>query len=226
MKSNLRFIAIFVITLIAGPPNGQARASEYRLGVLAGTHGGPGVSAQITAHEMVPGAHWKARLGLTYATRNPGHAGDAREIFINDAENGTPEKSGRLWTWALDLLVPLRRGRDGAIDLYAGPRYASFTGNFRYIGGNEDFEIRQRTWAFGGGLEHRLPLSDRVSLGLQAGADAYLQSSLSGHDTTYSPDGDDVNPRKDFVYDDADEAVRQPKLEIRAMIGLSIRLGS
>lgn len=203
-----------------------AGAAGYRLGLLAGTHGGPGASLQITAYELAPGATWKTRLGATYSTRNPGRADEAREIFINDADNGTPEKSGRLWTLALDLLFPLWAGEEGSIDLYAGPRYASFTGNFRYVGGNEDFDVRQKTWAFGGGLEHRLPLSRRVGLQLQAGADAYLKSTLSGHDTSYSPDGDDVNARKEFDFDDADEAIEQPTVEMRAMAGLQIRLGS
>ena len=52
-----------------------------------------------------------------------------------------------------------------------------------------------------------------------------LPSRLTGHDTSYSPDGDDVNPRKDYTYSDADRAVGQPTWRPVALVGLLYRLG-
>ena len=49
---------------------------------------------------------------------------------------------------------------------------------------------------------------------------------MNGHDTTYNPNDENVNPRKDYDYGDADEAVNQPKLEVRAMAGIVVRWGS
>ena len=56
---------------------------------------------------------------------------------------------------------------------------------------------------------------------LGGGADYFFQGTLKGHDTAYSPDGDDVNPREDYTYDDADNAVNQPKFLGRFMIGIN-----
>jgi hypothetical protein len=220
MYHHERFWALaFVLLGLAAPSKGGA--ATYEAGLLLGTHGGPGGTAQVTVADFSPNLRWKARLGATYSTRDPGNPEDARRIFINDATNGTPDEKGRLWTLSLDLVVPVWAGRGGSVvSLYGGPRHGSFTANFAFIGGNEDFDIRERTWAFGGGLEDHLPLGRRTSLLLQAGADYYLEDGLKGHDTTYTPDDENVNPRKDFDYGDADEAVNQPKLEARAMAGI------
>lgn len=201
-------------------------AAGYEAGLLLGTHGGPGAAATVTISDFSPNLSWKARLGATYSTRDAGKPAEARHIFINDGTNGTPEESGRLWTVSLDLLVPLRVGGNGSmVSVFGGPRYGSFTGNFAFVGGNEDFDVRERTWAFGGGIEDRLPLGRRTYLLLQAGADYYLESDLEGHDTVYTPDNENVNSRKDYDYDDADGAVNQPKLEARVMAGLVLRIG-
>jgi hypothetical protein len=53
------------------------------------------------------------------------------------------------------------------------------------------------------------------------GADYFFESTLKGHDTSYGPNGDDVNPREDYTYDDADDAVNQPKIMGRFMIGIN-----
>lgn len=51
------------------------------------------------------------------------------------------------------------------------------------------------------------------------------------HDTSYSPDNDNVNPRNDnenndtpFTYKDANAAIYQPAFMPYAMIGLNVKL--
>lgn len=63
----------------------------------------------------------------------------------------------------------------------------------------------------------------RSSVG-EASADYFFSSRLTGHDTSYGPGGDDVNPREDFTYSHADSAIGQPKLRFRLMIGFSYRI--
>jgi hypothetical protein len=48
----------------------------------------------------------------------------------------------------------------------------------------------------------------------------YFSSRLRGHDTSYSPDGENVNPREEYTYNDANEAINRPGIEFRLMIGL------
>jgi len=44
---------------------------------------------------------------------------------------------------------------------------------------------------------------------------------MHGHDTTYYSDGETVNGREDYTYDDADEAINQPKVVPNISIGIN-----
>ncbi|MEE4213508.1 MAG: hypothetical protein V2I34_00480, partial [Bacteroidales bacterium] len=156
---------------------------------------------------------------------------DARRIFINNATNGVPEKQGSAFNYRLDFLLPKTIfGVDNSY-LLIGPRYTSFKGNFKYIGGNEDFDVVSRLWGIGAGFENRFRVSNRLEIVFSTGLDYYFPATLKGHDTAYSPDNDNINPRDDnqngdieFTYKDADRAINQPKFVPRAMIGLSFVL--
>ncbi|MFH2055428.1 MAG: hypothetical protein ABIJ61_05675, partial [bacterium] len=159
-----------------------------------------------------------------YAAVRAGNSAAAREFFINDATNGVPETKGRWWDVRLDVLWPFARGKSSRTFLVTGLRHVSFTGNFKYVGGNEDFDVRSNQWGLGAALEHRIGIGPRLMLVLGGGLDYYFESRLQGHDTSYSPNGDDVNARKDFTYADADAAIDQPRLEPRLTIGFSYLL--
>ena len=68
-------------------------------------------------------------------------------------------------------------------------------------------------------------MGPRMSLVLTGGAEYFFSTRLTGHDTSYSPDGDNVNPRKDYTYSDADAAVEQPTWRPVVLVGVSYRLG-
>jgi hypothetical protein len=106
----------------------------------------------------------------------------------------------------------------------AGPRHSRFKGTSEYIGGNEKFDVTSQHWGLGAGLESFFPVGARTDLGLGGGVDYYFASTLTGHDTSYSPDGSTVNGREDYSHSTADEAIHQPKLELRLMLGFSRRL--
>jgi hypothetical protein len=74
-------------------------------------------------------------------------------------------------------------------------------------------------------------MGQNLNLVLAAGVDYYIPSTLHGHDTSYSPDNDNVNPRNDiedndtpFTYKDANKAIAQPGIMPFAMIGLTFNL--
>jgi hypothetical protein len=108
--------------------------------------------------------------------------------------------------------------------LYLGPRFAHFVGHFKYVGGNEEFDVISNGWGIGFGLETAAAISQQTFLKLDFGGDYFSPSPLSGHDTSYSPNGDHVNSRKNFSYSDADKAIRQQKFGLRIMIGLMTKL--
>lgn len=161
------------------------------------------------------------RFSLGYTITDPGKPLAARKVFINDATNGTPEESGNIWEFRMDFVYPLRLIPLLKTNILIGPRYSMFTANFKFIGGNEFFDITADQWGVGAGLETHLGISPSLSFVLSGGFDYYFQSELVGHDTAYSPDGQNVNPRQGYSYQDADDAVNQPKYELRIMGGLN-----
>jgi hypothetical protein len=222
-RSCVSIVALAIAVLVCGArPAGAARLS---LGAQAGLNAGFGVEASAMVKEFAEGFPLALRLGAGYSRREAGKASDARRIFINDATNGTPEEKGWLWDLRLDFLYDF--GWSSAADIYVngGVRYALFTANFKFIGGNEDFDITSDQWGLGAGLEGYFDITGRLQFVVGGGVDYYFAGTLKGHDTEYHPDGDHVNPRDDYTYDQADDAINQPSWEGRALIGLSYRFG-
>jgi hypothetical protein len=216
--------AAYVLGLILGTGSvDRAAAADWKCHFLAGYAGGPGGQIALAAGPVAPALPLALRFGIGCASREAGKAGEARRIFINDADNGTPEKHGHDWVWRFDLVAPVAGSSGWAV--HAGPRYSRFTANFKYVGGNEDFDVRCGQWGLGGGAEYAVPVDARVELRAEAGVDYYFAATLEGHDTAYSPDGDHVNPREGYGYTDADRAIGQPKTEWRLMVGAGFRLG-
>ncbi len=229
-----------IYTLIAGLiisatlVNGQGTRENtpvLEASIMTGYSGGYGIQTNLMLKDIAPEFPFDLRIGIGYSMFNPGIALDARRIFINNATNGVPEKSGRAFDYRLDFLIPKSIFGLNNSYLQIGPRYSSFKGNFKFIGGNEDFDVVSKQWGLGTGLENHFSVSARIKIIISAGLDFYFPNTLTGHDTSYSPDNDNVNPRDDiynndveFVYKDADKAINQPKFVPRAMIGLSFAL--
>lgn len=207
------------------------KSSNFTVGFLSGYTSGLGFQGNITFNNFVEEFPFQLRLGLGYTLSNPGNAPDARRIFINNATNGVPEKKGSTFDYRFDFLVPASIFKVQNSYLIFGPRYSAYKGNFKFIGGNEDFDVKSKQWGIGLGIEHQFQMTSKLNLVLAYGADYYFSSTLKGHDTSYSPDNDNVNPRKDnqngdvyFTYKDANEAIKQPKIVPRAMVGISFGL--
>jgi hypothetical protein len=138
-------------------------------GVLFGYNGGFGGQLNITITNFQKGFPLSARFGIGYTTMEPGKSADARRIFINNATNGTPEERGWMWNLSFDMLIPLNILSNSFI--YLGPRYSMFTANFKYVGGNEDFDVTSSQFGLGGGLETHFPLVPNLYMVFGAGAE-------------------------------------------------------
>jgi len=205
-------------------PGIPAQHTPLSAGGQVGYAAGVSVQGTLVAADFAQGFPLQVRLGLSYAASQLGQALDARRIFINDATNGTPEKSGRTLGVRLDLMHQVRVLSLPRAYAYGGVRHSSFRANFKFVGGNEDFDVTSSQWGLGGGLDSHFGLSHRTDMVVSVGLDWFFAARLTGHDTSYSPDGDDVNPREDFTYADADAAVGQPKVEPMLLIGIQYRL--
>jgi len=235
MKKKILFI-IIILSLITGTMDGFGQeklmgGSIFSAGIRTGYNRGFGVQADFTVHKLAEEIPFKLRFGIGYNKLDPGNSFEARRIFINNATNGVPEKKGRSFDYRVDFMFVHTLFKVKQSYLVFGPRYSSFTGNFKFIGGNEDFDVTSRQWGIGVGEEFNFRMSGKLDLVISAGLDYYFPGTLTGHDTSYSPDNENVNPRDDiengdipFTYKDADKAINQPKFMPRVMIGLNYYL--
>jgi hypothetical protein len=187
--------------------------------------------ANFTINDVAEGLPGNIRFGVGYNRLEPGNAADARRIFINNATNGVPEKEGKSFDYRIDYMMPHSFFNLKDSYLVFGPRYSNFTAKFDYIGGNEKFIITSKQWGIGIGAESYFKMAPKLDLVLATGLDYFFNSTLDGHDTEYSPNDDNINPRDDnqnndvpFTYKDANKAIKQPQLMPRIMIGITYHL--
>ena len=210
------------LTAQTGDENAAVKP-QFSAGLQMGYNSGLGVAASGLVSDLARGFPLQAKLGIWYTSVEPGQPWDARQVFINNATNGIPEEKGRTWELKFDFLYPVSLLSQSRTFLFGGVRHSRFTGNFRFVGGNEDFDVRSNQWGLGGGLEGHFGVSSRFDMVLSAGVDYFFSGTLSGHDTAYNPDNDNVNPREDFTYSDADAAIGQPKWKPIMMMGFNYR---
>jgi len=214
-----KFITIFTFTVILFilPVHG----ANFSSGVMFGYSGGTSFQIDGMVSNFAQGFPLKMQLAIVYSRVNPGNSLDARRVFINDATNGDPEKSGSKWDFRLDFLYQVHWLSLKELYIYGGPRHSRFNAHYDFIGGNEVFDINTNQWGWGLGARADFPISRKLDFVVATGADYYLNNTISGHDTSYSPDGEDVNARNDYDYDDADDAINQPKFQLRLLIGVN-----
>ena len=228
MIAKIAWLLVIGIILLWAPTDAQAQTAsgpQFSAGFVAGYKDGTGFSLYGRVDRFAQDFPLSLKIGLGYASVEPGSATEARSIFINDATNGIPEESGRVWDFRLDFMYPIEVAGLRRAYVLGGPRYTRFVGNFKYIGGNEDFDVKSNQWGFGLGAESYFAISRTFDLVLSGGYEYFPTARLSGHDTSYSPDNDNVNSRNDYTFDDADNAINQPRHRILFMLGLSYTFG-
>lgn len=199
-------------------------AADFSVSALTGYQGGMSFKASGTVSRFAQGFPLAFELALGYTHVNPGDPLLARKVFINEATNGTPEKSGHIWEFGFNFLIPVRPfGMENAY-AYIGVRRAFFIGSFTYVGGNEAFDVTTDPWGWGAGLRATFPMGRNIGLIMTGGFNHYPSATLTGHDTAYGPDGEMVNREKNYTYSDADAAVNQPKIQGVFMVGVTVGL--
>jgi hypothetical protein len=233
VKRLLAGIALVLISLgsISYGQEKEKSPLKYNAGIITGYNRGFGIQTNLTAYNFGPSFPVRLRIGVGLSLLNPGNAADARRVFINNATNGVPEKNGRSFDFRFDFLFPKTIFGNNNSYIILGPRFSTFKGHFNYVDGNEVFDVISQQWGIGIGIENQFKMTNKLSLVLTYGLDFYAPSTLTGHDTSYSPDNDNVNPEKNnqndnnpFNYKDANKAIYQPVFMPRFMIGLNFNL--
>lgn len=201
--------------------SGEARSADTFGSFLIGYKSGIDLRASAGVANFAMGFPLALEFAISYARVDAGDPFPARKVFIADATNGTPEKSGVTWDLRMDFLYPFRVSGVKAISVFAGPRFSMFDAGFHYVGANEEFDVTSNQWGLGFGMKGQFAVSNRVDLTLSAGLDNYFAAPLHGHDTTYTPDDQNVNPKENFTYKDASKVVNAPRLQAVMLIGLT-----
>jgi len=221
MKKILLFCLAFIIMELGASAQTFGTNPYLSGGLNLGYNSGLGFQGNVTISNFAQDFPVSVRFGVEYTSVNPGNPVEARVIFINDATNGVPQKSGYVWDFRMDFLFHMKIFSLPKSFLFIGPRYSQFTADFEFIDGNEFFTINSNQWGLGTGIQSNFMLTRRLDLVLTTGFDYYFSSIIEGHDTSYGPDGTIINGRKNFTYTDADNAINQPKLVVKAMMGFN-----
>ncbi len=234
MKTTINSIAIGILLIATSQGSfGQETAKQTTFSLSANAGYNRGVAGQLglTAHNPLASLPLDFRFGFGYTKLDPGNSSDARRIFINNATNGVPEEKAKTFDYRLDALWPINIGNLERSYFSFGPRYSSFKANFKYVGGNEDFDVTSKQFGLGLGAESHFKMGKRLNLVFSVGGDYFFNNTLTGHDTVYNPDDDNVNARNDnqnndvaFTYSDADEAIKQPNIMPRVFVGILYEL--
>ncbi len=218
MLQKLKYILLIILLPFL------ANAGNFHLQGDIGYRSGLSLQMGVMVSHFAKNFPLKFRIAGAYTSLDPGNPLAARRIFINNATNGTPEKSGRAVDLRFDLLYKVKWFALQNAYFFAGPRYSTFTATFDFVGGNEDFDINCDQWGFGAGLETNYAISNKINMVLSAGLDYFITDFIHGHDTTYYTNGEIYNGRENFTYNDADQAINQPKLLPKISIGFSYLL--
>ena len=193
-------------------------------GLSMGYDIGMPIQGRLTVADLAEGFPLAFRLSISHSFMlDGGSPEEARQVFINENANGVPTKSAGRWAFGLDLmhrvnLLAMRRAY-----AYAGVYYSRFTSSFDFIGGNEFFDVHSNQWGLGAGLEGQFRMNPRIDLVCSVGAEYFFPGTLEGHDAAYKANGEMINQREDYTYEDADRAINQPKLQPKLLIGMNYR---
>lgn len=228
LKSTFVSLLLFTTFLVTAQTSSE---SKFALGLNTGYNNGFGMQLNAIALQPLESLPVQLRLGIGYTKIDPGNSADARRIFINNATNGVPEEKAKVFDYRFDVLWSSNLFNLEEAFWVVGPRYSSFTANFKYVGGNEDFDVTSKQFGVGLGAESHFIISNKVNLVAAAGLDYFFNNTLKGHDTSYSPDNDNINPRNDnqnndkqFTFDEANQAIKQPNFMPRVMLGVIYKL--
>jgi hypothetical protein len=190
-------------------------------GLSIGYDDGLPVQAHLMIENLAEGLPLAFRLSAgSSLLLDPGNPDAARRVFINENTNGVPQKSASRWAFGFDLMQRTSILSMNRAFLFAGVRYSRFTGTFDFIGGNEFFDVHANQMGLAAGIESYFRMGQRVDLFFSVGGEYYFPATLEGHDAAYSPDGTTINQRENYTYDDASQAINQPKLQPKLLIGI------
>jgi len=198
---------------------------RFSYGLALGYDTGMPVQGHFMISNFAAGLPLAFRFSISHSFMLDGGSPEAaRQVFINENTNGVPSKTAGRWAFGFDMLHRVTVPSMARTYAHGGVRYSRFTSTFTFTGGNEIFDVHANQWGLSAGLDGYFAMNPRVDLVLALGAEYFFPATLAGHDAEYHPNGEIVNQRQDYTYDDADHAINQPKLQPQVLIGVNYKL--
>ena len=206
-----RTALLFAMILLAGSVFGANVYEEFRVGYANDF----AVELGFKLDELSPELPLSVKASGGYIRQvSAGNADAARQVFINDATNGSPSEYGESWYYGVTLAYEFITADSLGVSVFGSGKRNQYNAFFIFTGGNEAFRVTTTQFGVGGGLElvvRSEPGKSGFALG--GGAEYYFLSRIDSHGTFfYTPDGVDSRPRNDFTFEDADETINQPRL--------------
>jgi len=222
MKRLYLFHTIFFLFFISTP---QIFGKEISMGVNVGYWGAPGGSLEVSLLDLNKKFPLGFILGGGYFFQSsPGNAEEARRIFINDNTGGVIQKEGTIYIAYFDITYPVYKSDGFAFRFLAGPRYVKHIAHFAFLGDNEIFDIISTPFGLGAGIRFDFDIAKNLLLKFNTGYDFFEKTQLGGHGQFYyDPDSVDDNPRLNYTYADADNAINQPDHYLKMLLGIEYR---
>jgi len=207
---------------------GASQSPQYQVYLNSGYFNGFSILLGFGINNISPALPIgvEADLGYTHQS-DPGRAVEARKVFINDgtAGNNNVKESATMYSINVDFKYPLYKRSNIIVDLYVGPRYADYSAQFEYSGGNEQFAPTSKNWGLGTGLKTSFEITRKMDIGFNTGIDYFFPSTISGHGQFYyNPSGVDDNPRNNYTYADADNVIDQPAITPKFLFFIGYKL--
>ncbi len=230
--NRILILAAIIIASFSMEMHAQTKSSsKTSISIQTGYNRGYGIMGSFYIHQLAEGLPGNLRFSIGMNWMDPGKGLEARRVFINNNTNGTLEKSGKTIDFRMDYMMPSSLFNLKNSYIIFGPRYSSFKATYDFVGGNEKFDVTTNQWGIGLGLDNYFKMNKKWDISFAVGMDYFFDSKITGHDTSYSPNGESTNPRNDnqndntpFTYKDADKAINQPKFMPRIMAGLLYKL--
>jgi hypothetical protein len=219
----LTMLIFFAIPVFGGQPaNTRGSNSIISAGITIGYDIGMPVQGHLLISNFAEDFPLSVRLVIGHTFMwDPGTPLDVRHVFINENNNGVPQKSASRWELGIDLLHHVKLLSLKRAFVYGGVHYSHLTGSFDFVGGNEFFDVYSNQWGLAAGLDNYFRVSSDIDLFISVGTVYFFPSTLKAHDSEYSPNGQIINQRENYTYSDADRAVNQPKLIPKLLVGLN-----
>ncbi|WP_261664335.1 hypothetical protein [Deinococcus sp. Marseille-Q6407] len=215
-------VAVLAALGVAGAQSGartQVGQSGVELGLTGGYAGGTG--AEVFVHVPAVAGPMGVKVSGSFANIKDAVNDEAVTGGLFDFAQAGYTESGSQTVFGVDGTYRLGQVAQGADTLvYAGGRYGAFKANVS-DGNGKTSTYSSSAFGVGGGLQVAYPVANNVSVVGDLGVDQFFGGNITYTD---SSGRSETSRPGDPAYATQDEIFNQPSTDIKAKVGVKVRL--